>query len=144
MKRSICYILFIIPIILNSQTERKIIYTDKAPAPIGPYNQAIKVGNTLYVSGQIALKPDGILDSTSIEAETNQVIMNIKAVLEAAEMTLKNIVKTTIYVTDLKNFKRINDVYAKHFSENPPARETIEVKGLPKGAHIEISVLAIQ
>jgi 2-iminobutanoate/2-iminopropanoate deaminase len=126
-----------------SQTDKKIIFSNKAPAPIGPYSQAILVGNTLYVSGQIALKLDGNMDSSSIENETNLIIQTIKTILEAAEMDLKNIVKTTIYLTDLKNFKKVNDIYSKYFPENPPARETVEVNALPKGAHIEISVIAL-
>lgn len=123
---------------------RQVILTDMAPKPIGPYSQAILSGNTLYVAGQIGLKPDGLLDSSSIENETTQVLNNIKAVLEAAKMNMKNVVKTTIYVTDLKNFKRINDTYGPFFTENPPARETVEVKSLPKSAHIEISVIAVK
>jgi 2-iminobutanoate/2-iminopropanoate deaminase len=83
------------------------------------------------------------MDSSSIENETNLIIQTIKTILEAAEMDLKNIVKTTIYLTDLKNFKKVNDIYSKYFPENPPARETVEVNALPKGAHIEISVIAL-
>jgi 2-iminobutanoate/2-iminopropanoate deaminase len=123
---------------------KQVIFTDKAPKPIGPYSQAILSGNTLYVAGQIALKADGTLDSSSVENETTQVLNNIKAVLEAAKMGFKNVVKSTIYVTDLKNFKKINDTYAMFFTEAPPARETVEVKSLPKGAHIEISVTAVK
>lgn len=139
--RLICALLFL-SFHCFSQKNKEIVYTDKAPKPIGPYSQAVKAGNTLYVSGQIALKSDGTLDSSSIENETTQVMANLKAVLEAAKMNFKNVVKSTIYVTDLKNFKRINDTYATFFTENPPARETVEVKALPKGAHIEISVIA--
>jgi 2-iminobutanoate/2-iminopropanoate deaminase len=125
-----------------SLAQKKVVFTDKAPKPIGPYSQAIKTGNTLYVAGQVALKPDGTLDSTSIENETMQVMNNVKAVLEAAQMEMKHVVKATIYVTDLRNFKRINEVYATFFTQDPPARETVEVKALPKGAHVEISVIA--
>jgi 2-iminobutanoate/2-iminopropanoate deaminase len=123
---------------------KQVIYTDKAPKPIGPYSQAILSGSTLYVAGQIALKADGTLDSSSVENETIQVLNNIKAILETAKMDFKNVVKSTIYVTDLKNFKKINDTYATFFAEVPPARETVEVKSLPKGAHIEISVIAVK
>jgi len=144
IKHFLINLIFVFPVILNAQTERKIIFTDKAPKPIGPYSQAIKAGNTVYVSGQIALKADGSMDSTSIENETKQVIENIKLILEEAKMNLKNVVKSTIYVTDLKNFKKINDTYALYFSQNPPARETVEVKSLPKGAHVEVSVVAVQ
>lgn len=121
----------------------KIIFTDKAPKPIGPYSQGILTGNTLYVAGQVAIKPDGSLDTTSIENETTQIIQNISAILEAGNMSLKNVVKATVYVTDLKNFKKLNDAYATFFTQNPPARETVEVKALPKGARVEISVIAV-
>ena len=126
----------------GSFSQKQVILSDKAPKPIGPYSQGIKTGNTMYVSEQVGIKADGTLDSTSIENETTQVINNIKAVLEAAKMELKNVVKCTVYMTDLKNFKRMNDIYATFFTSDPPARETVEVKSLPKGAHIEISVIA--
>jgi 2-iminobutanoate/2-iminopropanoate deaminase len=129
-------------IALGSQAQKQVILSDKAPKPMGPYSQGIKSGNTLYLSGQVAIKPDGTLDSTSIESETTQVLNNIKAVLEAGKMELKNVVKCTVYMTDLKNFKRMNDIYATFFTAHPPARETVEVRSLPKGAHIEISVVA--
>ena len=127
-----------------SFSQKQVIFTDKAPKPIGPYSQGIKNGNTLYVSGQVGVKADGTLDSTSFENEVTQVINNIKAVLEGAKMELKNVVKCTVYMTDLKNFKRMNDIYATFFITDPPARETVEVKALPKGAHIEISVIAVK
>jgi len=123
----------------------KVIYTSKAPKPIGPYSQAILTGNTLYVSGQIAIHPEtGSLDTTSIEAETKLVMQNISAVLEQAKMNTAHIVKTTIYLTDLADFKKVNELYATFFKENPPARETVQVAALPKGAHIEISVTAVK
>ena len=125
---------------------KKIINTDKAPAPIGPYNQAILVGNTLYTSGQIALDPismELILDD--IETETNQVMQNMKAVLEAADMTFENVVKSTIFIMNMNDFTRINSVYGKYFDENSaPARETVQVAGLPKGVNVEISMIAIK
>lgn len=125
---------------------KKIIYTDKAPAPIGPYNQAVLVGNTLYTSGQIALDPitmELVLDS--IEIETKQVMENMKAVLEAAEMTFENVVKTTIFIMDMNDFAKINSVYGSYFDEKTaPARETVQVAGLPKGVNVEISMLAIK
>ena len=125
---------------------KKIIYTDKAPAPIGPYNQAVLVGNTLYTSGQIALDPitmELVLDS--IEIETKQVMENMKAVLEAAEMTFENVVKTTIFIMDMDDFAKINSVYGSYFDEKTaPARETVQVAGLPKGVNVEISMLAIK
>lgn len=125
---------------------KKIIYTDKAPAPIGPYNQAILIGNTLYTSGQIALNPatmELVLDD--IETETKQVMENMKAVLEAAEMTFENVVKTTIFIMDMGDFGQINTVYGSYFDEsNAPARETVQVAGLPKGVNVEISMIAVK
>ncbi len=125
---------------------KKIIFTDKAPAPIGPYNQAVLVGNTLYTSGQIALHPttmELVLDD--IETETKQVMENMKAVLDAAEMTFENVIKTTIFIMDMGDFARINSVYATYFDEaTAPARETVQVAGLPKGVSIEISMIAVK
>jgi 2-iminobutanoate/2-iminopropanoate deaminase len=124
---------------------KKIIITDKAPAPIGPYNQAVLVGNTLYASGQIALNPatmELVLDD--IETETKQVMENMKAILEAAEMTFENVVKTTIFIMDMNDFARINSVYGSYFDEKTaPARETVQVAGLPKGVNVEISMTAV-
>ena len=125
---------------------KKIIKTDKSPAPIGPYNQAVLVGNTLYTSGQIALDPismELVLDD--IETETNQVMQNMKAVLEAADMTFENVVKSTIFIMNMNDFAKINSVYSKYFNENSaPARETVQVAGLPKGVNVEISMIAIK
>jgi 2-iminobutanoate/2-iminopropanoate deaminase len=125
---------------------KKIIITDKAPAPIGPYNQAVLIGNTLYTSGQIALDPISMeLVVDSIETETNQVMQNMKAVLEAAEMTFDNVVKSTIFIMDMNDFAKINSVYAKYFDEKTaPARETVQVAGLPKGVNVEISMIAMK
>lgn len=125
---------------------KKIIFTDKAPAPIGPYNQAVLVGNTLYTSGQIALNPTtGELVLDSIEAETKQVMENMKAVLEAANMSFENVVKTTIFIMNMGDFAKINAVYGTYFNEeNAPARETVQVACLPKNVNIEISMLAIK
>ncbi len=125
---------------------KKIIFTDKAPAPIGPYNQAVLVGNTLYTSGQIAINPStGELVLDSIEAETKQVMENMKAVLEAAEMTFENVVKSTIFIMNMGDFAKINAVYATYFDEKTaPARETVQVACLPKNVNIEISMLAIK
>ncbi|WP_375239337.1 Rid family detoxifying hydrolase [Aurantibacter sp.] len=123
---------------------KTIIKTDNAPAPIGPYNQAILKGDTLYTSGQIAINPKTnklVLDT--IEAETTQVMENVKAVLEAANMTFKDVFKTTIFISDMHNFSKINAVYANYFDENTaPARETVEVANLPKFVNVEISVIA--
>jgi 2-iminobutanoate/2-iminopropanoate deaminase len=124
---------------------KKIIFTEKAPAPIGPYNQAVLKGNTLYTSGQIALDPDtGNLVIDSIEAETQQVMKNMEAVLEAAGMTFENVVKTTIFIMDMNDFARINTIYASYFNEKTaPARETVQVACLPKNVNVEISMIAI-
>lgn len=125
---------------------KKIINTAKAPQPIGPYNQAILVGNTLYTSGQIALHPTtGALVLDSIETETKQVMENMKAVLEAADMTFENVVKTSIFISDMENFAKINGVYGSYFNEDTaPARETVEVANLPKYVNVEISMIAIK
>lgn len=125
---------------------KKIIFTDKAPAPIGPYNQAVLIGDTLYTSGQIALNPSTMeLVLNDIETETKQVMENMKAVLEAAEMTFENVVKTTIFIMDMGDFSRINTVYGSYFDEsNAPARETVQVAGLPKGVNVEISMIAVK
>lgn len=125
---------------------KKIIKTSKAPAPIGPYNQAVLSGNTLYTSGQIAINPKtGALILDSIELETKQVLENMKAVLEAAEMTFENVIKTSIFISDMKNFSKINDVYATYFNfETAPARETVEVANLPKYVNVEISMIAVK
>ena len=125
---------------------KKIIITSDAPAPIGPYNQAVLVGNTLYTSGQIALNPETMeLVLTDIETETKQVMENMKAVLEAADMTFENVVKTTIFIMDMNDFARINTVYGSYFDEKTaPARETVQVAGLPKGVNVEISMTAIK
>ncbi|CAA0194538.1 conserved hypothetical protein [Tenacibaculum maritimum] len=125
---------------------KKIITTSKAPAPIGPYNQAILSGNTLYTSGQIPINPTtGELVSDSIESETKQVMENMKEVLAAAEMTFENVVKTSIFISDMNNFSKINEVYAKYFNEDTaPARETVEVANLPKFVNVEISMIAIK
>lgn len=127
-------------------SDKKIIFTDKAPAPIGPYNQAVLIGNTLYTSGQIALDPttmELVLDD--IETETKQVMENMKAVLEAADMTFDNVVKTTIFIMNMGDFARINTVYGSYFDEaTAPARETVQVACLPKNVNVEISMLAVK
>ena len=124
---------------------KQIIYTEDAPAPIGPYSQAVRTGNTLYVSGQIALDPGtGKLLKGSIEDETQRVMENLKAVLRAAGMDFSNVVKATIFVKDMKQFSQINAVYAGFFDpETAPARETVEVANLPKYVNVEISAIAV-
>jgi 2-iminobutanoate/2-iminopropanoate deaminase len=125
---------------------KKIIYTKKAPAPIGPYNQAVLFGNTLYTSGQIALHPETMeLVLDDIKTETKQVMENLKAVLEAAEMTFENVVKATIFIMNMGDFAEINTVYGQYFNETTaPARETIQVATLPKNVNIEISIIAMK
>jgi 2-iminobutanoate/2-iminopropanoate deaminase len=125
---------------------KKIIFTDKAPAPIGPYNQAVLVGNTLYTSGQIALDPITMeLVMETIETETSQVMNNMKAVLEAADMDFSNVVKSTIFISDMNDFTKINSIYASYFEEAfAPARETVQVSKLPRNVNVEISMIAIK
>ena len=125
---------------------KKIIFTPNAPAPIGPYNQAVLVGNTLYTSGQIALHPDTMeLVLDSIASETKQVMENMKAVLTEANFTFEQVVKSTIFITDMNYFAAINAVYENYFNEKTaPARETVQVAALPKGVHIEISMIAVR
>lgn len=123
---------------------KKIITTDNAPTPIGPYNQAVLLGDLLYTSGQIAINPKtGALEIDDIESETTLVMENLKAILEAAEMTFENVIKSSIFVSDMHNFSKINEVYGRYFSvETAPARETVEVANLPKFVNVEISVIA--
>lgn len=123
---------------------KKIIFTDKAPKPIGPYNQAVLVGNTLYTSGQIAINPsNGELVLVDIETETKQVMENMKAVLEAADMTFENVIKASIFISNMDDFTRINTVYGSYFDEKTaPARETVQVACLPKNVNVEISMIA--
>ncbi len=125
---------------------KKIIFTDKAPAPIGPYNQAILINGTLYTSGQIALNPKTMeLIKDSIENETIQVMENLKTILKAAAMTFENAVKVTIFIINMDDFSRINAVYQTYFDEKTaPARETVQVACLPKNVSIEISMIAVQ
>ena len=125
---------------------KKIIKTSKAPAPIGPYNQAIIVDNTLYVSGQIALEPKTMeIVNQNIDSETNQVMKNISEILKAADMDFTNVVKTTIFLVDIRDFAAINEIYGSYFDhKTAPARETVQVAKLPKNVRVEISVIAIR
>jgi 2-iminobutanoate/2-iminopropanoate deaminase len=125
---------------------KKIISTNKAPQPIGPYSQAVLVGNTLYTSGQIALNPEtGELVMDTIQEETTQVMENLKSVLEAANMTFENVIKSSIFISDMNSFRAINSVYGNYFEQSTaPARETIEVANLPKFVNVEISVIAVK
>ncbi len=124
---------------------KKVINTKNAPKAIGPYSQAILSGNTLYCSGQIAINPDtGNLVIENITAETNQVMKNILAVLNAADMNFENVVKCSIFMIDMNDYSAVNQVYAKFFSENPPAREAVQVSVLPKNVNVEISIIAVK
>lgn len=125
---------------------KKIIQTSAAPAPIGPYNQAVMVGNMLFTSGQIALDPaTGKLVTDDIQTETKMVMENLKAVLTEAGMEFSNVVKTSIFISDMHNFSKINEVYATYFDEaTAPARETVEVANLPKFVNVEISMIAVK
>ncbi len=123
----------------------QMINTDNAPAPIGPYSQAIMAGNTLYTSGQICLDPTtGALVNDSVAEEAAQVMKNLAAVLEAAGMNFDDVVKTTIFLIDMNLFDQVNEVYGKSFLNHRAARETVAVKGLPKGVNIEISMIAVR
>ena len=125
---------------------KQIINTPNAPAPIGPYNQAVLINNTLYTSGQIALNPKTMeLVLNTIEEETIQVMENLKAILEAAQMNFENVIKTSIFISDMNNFSIINALYSRYFNEaTAPARETVEVANLPKFVNVEISVIAVK
>lgn len=124
--------------------EKIIINTPNAPSPIGPYNQAIRSGNMLFISGQIALKPgSGELVNSDIFHETHQVMQNLKSILSEAGMNFTNVVKTTIFLSDMDLFGHVNDIYGKYFESDFPARETVAVKGLPKNVNVEISMIAM-
>lgn len=124
---------------------KKIIFTTAAPSPIGPYSQAVMVGDTLYVSGQIPIDPDnGDLITGNIEHEARQVMLNIGAILKEAGLHYHNIIKTSIFLKDMNNFGKVNEVYGHFFSGHYPARETVEVSRLPKDVNVEISVIAVK
>ena len=126
--------------------KKQIIKKIHAPTPIGPYNQAIKVDDTLYVSGQIGLDPKTMaFVNESVEIETEQVMKNLSAILKAAQMNFEDVVKTTIFLDNMSNFHKVNAVYGSYFDENiAPARETVAVKTLPKNVKVEISIIAIR
>lgn len=122
---------------------KKILRTDKAPAPVGPYSQAVEAGGFLFCSGQIAIDPaSGAVLTGPIEDQAKQVLENIGAVLAEAGLGFQNVVKTTIFLTKMDDFATVNEVYSRYFTEQPPARSTIAVSGLPKGVHVEIEVVA--
>ena len=124
---------------------KQIIKTNNAPAPIGPYSQAVLAGNFLFLSGQVAINPEnGELTLTSIEEETHQVMRNLRAVLLEADMDFDQVVKTTIFLTDMGTFSQVNEIYGQYFTGDFPARETVEVSVLPKNVHVEISMTAFK
>lgn len=123
--------------------EKKIINTTDAPAPIGPYSQAVQLGNLLFISGQVAINPaTGNVETSDISAETHLVMHNLKAILQQAQFDFNNVVKTTIFLSDMSLFASVNEVYGKYFSGDFPARETVAVKTLPKNVNVEISMIA--
>ncbi|WP_293309333.1 RidA family protein [Pedobacter sp. UBA5917] len=123
---------------------KQIINTTNAPAPIGPYSQAVQAGNFLFVSGQVAINPEnGELNIGNIEEETHQVMRNLKAVLLEASLTFDNVVKSTIFLSDMGTFAQVNEIYGQYFTSDFPARETVQVSVLPKNVNVEISVIAI-
>jgi len=124
---------------------KSIVYSATAPEPIGPYSQAVQVGNMLFMSGQVAIqKSTGNIITSSIEEETAQVMQNLADVLTAAGMDFSHVVKSTIFLKDMNNFPKVNEIYGKHFLQNPPARETVEVSRLPKDVNVEISCIAVK
>lgn len=123
--------------------EKMIINTTHAPAPIGPYNQAVKYGNMLFISGQVAIDPaTGNLIEGDVQAETRQVMKNLEAILTEAGMTFANVLKTSIFLMDMGQFALVNEIYGSYFPANAPARETVQVAGLPRGVKVEISMIA--
>jgi 2-iminobutanoate/2-iminopropanoate deaminase len=145
MRMLIIFLLFTALVFLycskQGSVSREIIVCADAPAAIGPYSHAVKVGDRLYVSGQIALDKNGKLDSSSVGAETERCLQNIKAIVESAGFDLKAVSKCSVFLTDLNSFKEMNEVYSRYFPGQAPARETIGVKALPNGAHVEISAI---
>lgn len=124
---------------------RSIVKSDGAPAAIGPYSQAILANDTLYCSGQIAIDPEtGTMITEGLEAETERVLKNLGAVLRSAQMDYESVVRCTVYLTDINDYGLVNEVYARYFRDDPPARETIAVKALPRGARVEISCIAVK
>ncbi|NCI48594.1 RidA family protein [Sediminibacterium roseum] len=123
---------------------KQIIITDKAPAPIGPYNQAVKANGFVFISGQVAFVPaTGELDLSSLQAETHQVMKNLGEILSESKLTFQHVVKTTIFLSDMSLFAQVNEVYGSYFTGDHPARETVAVKGLPRGVNVEISMIAV-
>ncbi|HRI78555.1 MAG TPA: RidA family protein [Cyclobacteriaceae bacterium] len=124
---------------------KNVIYSALAPEPIGPYSQAIQTGNMLFISGQVAIqKPSGNVITGNIQEETHQVMKNLGEILKAANMDFSHVVKSTIFLKDMNNFPKVNEVYGSYFSSQPPARETVEVSRLPKDVNVEISCIAVK
>ncbi len=121
---------------------KKIIFTPDAPLPIGPYSQAMQLGNLIFTSGQISLNADGVIAPDDVAGQTRVVIGNLKKILESQSSSLENVIKTTVFLMDMNEFSQMNEVYGEFFKENPPARSTIEVARLPKDARVEIEVIA--
>ncbi len=122
---------------------KKILFTEKAPAPIGPYSQAVWAGDLLFVSGQISINPKkGVVVLENIDAEARQVMSNVEAVLSAAGLTFANVIKTTIFLKNMDDFVKVNEIYASYFTSDFPARETVQVAKLPRDVNVEISVIA--
>ncbi len=129
---------------MYTQEGKKIIQTEKAPKAIGPYSQAVQIANLIFTAGQIGLDPQtGELVGADIENQTRQVLINLKNILEAAGSSLSHVVKTTVFLQDMSEFPRMNAVYAEFFPQNPPARSTVAVAALPKGARVEIEAIAL-
>lgn len=125
--------------------DKTVIKTTSAPEPIGPYNQAIQAGNMVFISGQVCIDPaNGQLKNKDLQEETHQVMHNLKAILQEAGMTFGNVVKTTIFLTDMHRFGEVNEIYGKYFNDSFPARETVQVSALPKFVNVEISMIAVK
>lgn len=125
--------------------EKRIITTKDAPAPIGPYSQAVQAGNLLFISGQVGINPKtGTVDANDVASETHQVMHNLKAILAEAEIDFSRVLKTTIFLSDMSHFSAVNEVYGKYFNGDFPARETVAVKGLPRNVNVEISMIAMK
>ncbi|MBC8391708.1 MAG: RidA family protein [Deltaproteobacteria bacterium] len=124
--------------------EKEVVSTDQAPAAIGPYSQAVKINGMIFVSGQIAIDPaTGSIVNEDVQAQTRQVLNNVKAVLEAAGSSLDKVAKATVYITDMDNFSKVNEIYAEFFIAQPPARACVEVSRLPKDVSVEIEAIAV-
>lgn len=125
--------------------DKKVINTTLAPAPIGPYSQAVEAGNMLFISGQICIDPStGELNNKDVKSETRQVMENLRSILQQAGIDFNHVIKTTIYITDMNRFTEINEVYGSYFADNYPARETVQVSALPKFVNVEISMIALK